>query len=152
LVGGFPSSIAAGSTASFTVQLASTVVGSQFGQITFQTNDPNAPTFGFNVSGTVTGTPPAGAPQVTLSRAAVEIDFASIPRVLDTGVALTDSSSGFTGGRVTVAMASGATANDRLSILNQGTGPGQIGFNGSNVTYGGTVIGTASIAPNPASL
>ncbi len=61
LVGSFPASVAAGSTASFTVQLASSAVGPQFGQVTFQTNDPDAPTFGYNVSGAVTGTAPAGA-------------------------------------------------------------------------------------------
>src|SRR5262249_40927401 len=38
LDGTFPASIPAGSTASFTIQLASGAVGPQFGQITFQTN------------------------------------------------------------------------------------------------------------------
>jgi hypothetical protein len=33
-------------------------------------------------------------------------------------------------------------AEDRLSIVNQGNGAGQIGVSGSNVSYGGTVIGT----------
>ena len=45
-------------------------------------------------------------------------------------------------------MASGGTADDRLSILNQGNGPGQIGFDGSNIYYGGTPIGTATITPD----
>ena len=62
LVGSFPATIPAGAAGTFTVQLSSASVASQFGQITFQTNDPNAPTFGFNVSGMVTGSPPVGAP------------------------------------------------------------------------------------------
>jgi hypothetical protein len=33
-------------------------------------------------------------------------------------------------------------AEDRLSIVNQGNGAGQIGVSGSNVSYGGTLIGT----------
>jgi hypothetical protein len=33
-------------------------------------------------------------------------------------------------------------AEDRLTIVNQGNGAGQIGVSGSNVSYGGTVIGT----------
>ena len=37
---------------------------------------------------------------------------------------------------------SGGSADDRLIIRNQGTGAGQIGVSGSNVTYGGTTIGT----------
>ena len=46
-------------------------------------------------------------------------------------------------------MASGGTADDRLSILEQGSGAGQIGFDGSGVYYGGTPIGTASIISGP---
>ncbi len=48
---------------------------------------------------------------------------------LDTGVLLVD----FDGT---------GTPNDRLAIRNQGLGAGQIGVAGSNVTYGGVVIGT----------
>ncbi|HEY1961534.1 MAG TPA: VCBS repeat-containing protein, partial [Rhizomicrobium sp.] len=36
----------------------------------------------------------------------------------------------------------GVLAEDRISVHNQGTGAGQIGFSGSNITYGGAVIGT----------
>jgi hypothetical protein len=49
-------------------------------------------------------------------------------------------------------MASGGTADDRLSILNQGNSPGQIAFDGSNVRYGGAPIGTATITSAPATL
>jgi hypothetical protein len=153
LDGAFPASIPAGSAASFTIQLASGAVGPQFGQVTFQTNDPDAPTFGFNVSGAVTGTPPDGAPQITLSGPALAIGLGSPATVLNPGATLTDSAAqGFAGGTLTVSMASGGTSDDRLSILNQGNGPGQIAFNGSGVWYGYTQIGTATVTSGPAVL
>ena len=39
---------------------------------------------------------------------------------------------------------SGLLAEDRISLRNLGTGAGQIGFSGGNITYGGVIIGTAS--------
>ncbi|TFG89240.1 MAG: hypothetical protein E4H18_00570, partial [Hyphomicrobiales bacterium] len=54
-------------------------------------------------------------------------------------------SADFAGGQLTVTISAGSDpAEDVLSILNQGTGAGQIGFNGTNVTFGGTLIGTAT--------
>ena len=153
LAGSFPATIPAGASGTFTVQLSSASVGSQFGQITFQTNDPNAPAFGFNVSGMVSGSPPVGAPQILLSGAALATGLGSGPLVLDPGATLTDSSpQGFAGGSLTISMASGGTGDDRLSILNQGSAAGQIGFNGSAVSFGSTQIGTASITAGPATL
>ncbi|WP_247886608.1 DUF4347 domain-containing protein, partial [Azospirillum brasilense] len=67
-------------------------------------------------------------------------------QVIDQGTAaaVTDSdSTTFNGGNLTVAV-DGVTANDVLGIRNQGTGAGQIGVSGSNVTYGGSVIGTVA--------
>lgn len=153
LVGSFPATIAAGASATFTIQLTASAVGPQFGQVTFQTNDPNAPTFGFNVSGTVNGTPPAGSPAITLSGPAMAtgLDWPAAP--LDPGAIVADSSpQGFNGGTLTVSMASGGTADDRLSIQNQGSNPGQIGFNGTEVYYDGMTIGTASFTSGPATL
>src|SRR5437899_953429 len=49
-------------------------------------------------------------------------------------------------------MASGGTSDDRLSIWNQGWGAGQIGFDGTRVTYGGVTIGTAFISAGAAPL
>ncbi|GLZ85645.1 hypothetical protein Pres01_16960 [Metapseudomonas resinovorans] len=66
--------------------------------------------------------------------------------LLDSGsdATVTDSDSvDFDGGNVTVAIiANRASGEDILSIVNQGTGAGQIGVSGSNVTFGGVVIGT----------
>ncbi|TGQ80024.1 adhesin [Mesorhizobium sp. M8A.F.Ca.ET.207.01.1.1] len=51
-------------------------------------------------------------------------------------------SANFGGGSLTVAFTANGTSADQLAIQNQGTGAGQIGVSGSNVTYGGTIIGT----------
>jgi hypothetical protein len=54
-------------------------------------------------------------------------------------------SANFAGGQLSIAISSGGNAaEDILSIQNQGTAPGLIGFNGSNVTFGGTLIGTST--------
>ena len=60
----------------------------------------------------------------------------------DTTVSDVDSTD-FDGGSVTIAItAGGVSAEDVLSIRNVGTAPGEIGFSGSTVTFGGTVFGT----------
>ncbi|GKS64187.1 hypothetical protein YTPLAS72_14910 [Nitrospira sp.] len=52
-------------------------------------------------------------------------------------------STNFDTGTLTVSFTAGSdSAEDVLGIRNQGTGVGQIGVSGSNITYGGTVIGT----------
>ncbi|WP_330115143.1 Ig-like domain-containing protein [Pseudomonas sp. JS3066] len=66
--------------------------------------------------------------------------------VLDGGsnATVTDSDSpDFDGGNVTVSIVTnGVAGEDVLGIRNQGTGAGQIGVSGSNVTYQGTIIGS----------
>ena len=52
-------------------------------------------------------------------------------------------SSDFDGGTLTASFSAGSdSAEDVLSIRNQGTSAGQIGVSGSNVSFGGTTIGT----------
>ena len=62
-----------------------------------------------------------------------------------TDVTVTDlDSPDFDSGNLTVSIAAGGdAAEDVLSIRDQGVAPGQIGFDGTNVTFGGTLIGTA---------
>lgn len=68
---------------------------------------------------------------------AVLIDVGSNATVADA------DSADFNGGNVTVSIATNRVAGeDMLSIVNQGTGAGQIGVSGSNVTFAGTTIGT----------
>ena len=77
------------------------------------------------------------------------------PQLLAASVIFTDPDNNFDGGTLTVA---GLLAEDSVSIRNQGTGAGQIGFSGSNVSFGGTVIGTfaggsmARRSPSPSTL
>ncbi|WP_416671886.1 DUF4347 domain-containing protein [Egbenema bharatensis] len=65
--------------------------------------------------------------------------------VIDDNVSFVDvDSPNFDGGFLRVVYSSGSLPEDQLSIRNQGTGAGQIGVNGSVISYGGTQIGTVS--------
>ncbi len=68
---------------------------------------------------------------------AVSIDQGNAAAVTD------PDSADFNTGTLTVAVVSGGdAAEDVLAIRNQGSGAGQIGVSGANVTYAGTTIGT----------
>ena len=63
--------------------------------------------------------------------------------VIAGGATVTDpDSANFDTGTLTVGFTANGTAADQLAIRNQGTGAGQIGVSGANVTYGGVTIGT----------
>lgn len=70
-----------------------------------------------------------GAPGVLLDFQATVVDLDSVN--LNTGT-------------LAVQATAGGTADDRIEVRNNGTGPGQIGVSGANVTFGGTTIGTLS--------
>jgi hypothetical protein len=75
------------------------------------------------------------------------------PKAIAPGATIADvDSPDFAGGSLTVSFASNGTSADQLTIGNQGTAAGQIGVSGSNVTYGGTVIGTFTGGANGAAL
>ena len=61
------------------------------------------------------------------------------PQLLDADVNFTDGDGDSGGGTLTL---SGLLAEDRVGVRNEGTGAGQIGLSGSDVTFGGVVIGT----------
>jgi serralysin len=84
------------------------------------------------MSSTLTGL----APSVTFAEDTVN----ATPQLLDGDVAFTASGS-LAGGRLVVG---GLLAEDRVSILHQGTGAGQIGVSDTAISYGGVAIGTAS--------
>jgi ARC6-like, IMS domain len=71
------------------------------------------------------------------------------PRRIDGGISI-DAKTGvndvdspnFDKGELKVSFAANATADDLLSILDQGLDSGQIGIKGNQVTYGNTLIGT----------
>ena len=74
-------------------------------------------------------------PSITLDENTVN----ATPQLLDADVTFTDVEGDFDGGSLTL---SGLLAEDRVSVRNQGSGAGQIGLSGANVTFGGVVIGT----------
>ncbi|WP_019499612.1 choice-of-anchor D domain-containing protein [Pseudanabaena sp. PCC 6802] len=64
LVGGFPASVAAGSNATFTVQLDATAVGTFSGNISFGNNDSNENPYNFAITGVVG---PAPTPEINVT-------------------------------------------------------------------------------------
>ncbi|MBM4077855.1 MAG: hypothetical protein FJ267_19675, partial [Planctomycetes bacterium] len=66
--------------------------------------------------------------------------------ILDADATITDFDSlNFANGKLTVQLIANANSlTDRIEIRNQGVGPGQIGVNGTNITYGGVLIGTST--------
>lgn len=74
-----------------------------------------------------------------------ETELLTTPFRLDPNVELQNTSGvTFAGGQVTVSINSGGQSVDLLSVANIGTGDGQISFNGADVSYEGTVIGTVN--------
>ena len=61
------------------------------------------------------------------------------PQIIAADVTFTDPDNNFDGGTLTV---TGLLAQDTVAIRNQGSGAGQIGISGSNVTFGGILIGS----------
>jgi hypothetical protein len=60
------------------------------------------------------------------------------PQIIDADVTFADADNNFDGAALTI---TGLLAEDTVAIRNQGTGAGQIGVTGSDLTFGGTVIG-----------
>lgn len=64
---------------------------------------------------------------------------------IDNTITLTDlDTTNFDGATLDIAITANNDSDDRLSIVNEGTGAGQIGFDGTTVTYGGTAIGVVA--------
>src|SRR5262249_50500550 len=84
---------------------------------------------------TVNVAPVNAAPVVTLPGGAVSYTENDAATVLDSGATVTDlDSANFDTGTLTVDFSANGTADDRLEIRNEGTGAGQIGVSGANVT------------------
>jgi Ca2+-binding RTX toxin-like protein len=75
------------------------------------------------------------APSILLD----ETTLNAAPQLLDADVTFADIDGDFDGGFLTL---SGLLAEDTVSVWDQGTGAGQIGLSGTDVTFGGVVIGT----------
>ncbi|MGF1493558.1 MAG: putative Ig domain-containing protein [Microcoleaceae cyanobacterium] len=64
-----------------------------------------------------------------------------VAAVIDNEVTLTDDSSDFEGGNLTVTYSAGGSVEDYLDIRNQGTGANQINLDGRTINYGSVEIG-----------
>jgi Domain of unknown function (DUF4347)/Cadherin domain/Right handed beta helix region/Periplasmic copper-binding protein (NosD) len=85
------------------------------------------------------------APVLTLPGGALNYTENAAAAVIDATATVADSDSPNLDSGVLVAdFTANGTADDRLAIRNQGTGAGQIGISGANVTYGGVIIGSWS--------
>jgi hypothetical protein len=107
------------------------------------------PTASLSVASAVTLSAVNDAPTLAnLSGDSVNFSVGGSAVALDSGTNATVAdadSANFDGGNVTVAItANGQGAEDVLGITNQGSGAGQIGVSGGNVSHGGTLIGTAA--------
>jgi VCBS repeat-containing protein len=60
---------------------------------------------------------------------------------------VTDDSTDYNNAHLIITMTNGINAEDVLSIINQGTGAGQIGYSSGTITYEGVMIGT--LLPSP---
>jgi hypothetical protein len=109
------------------------------------TSNGGSDTTSLNISSTVSITPVNDAPQIALPGGALSYTENDNPKVIDSGATATDvDSANFDTGKLTVDFSAGGTADDRLAIRDEGAGSDQIGVSGSNVTYGGVVIGTVA--------
>ena len=74
---------------------------------------------------------------ITLDEEAVNLE----PQLLDADVTFTDTDDNFDGGTLAIR---GLLAQDILSVRDQGTAAGQIGYNGITLTFAGITIGTVT--------
>ena len=82
------------------------------------------------------------APVVTLSGGALAYTEGAGPVIVDAAATVSDADSpDLDAGVLLIDLTVNGSPDDRLAIRNQGNGAGQIGVAGSNVSYGGVVIG-----------
>ncbi len=75
------------------------------------------------------------------------------PTLFATSATVVDGDSiDFFGGYVRVSATTGGAFQDNFSLLNQGTGPGQVSRSGNNVLYEGVIVGTISGGSNGSQL
>ncbi|MEZ6057924.1 MAG: tandem-95 repeat protein [Planctomycetaceae bacterium] len=118
-------------------------------QIDWTFNDGNSGAQGSGAASAVGGSTTVNitnvndAPVITMAGGTQTYTENGAPILLDVTTTVTDvDSANFAGGTMTVSVVSGGGTADQLSIRHQGTAAGQIGVSGTDVTYGGTIIGT----------
>lgn len=86
------------------------------------------------------------APVLTASTGQMLYTLGAPAKAIDPAMTVDDADQfDFTSGTITVQFTAGTTpnnTNDQLTVVNQGTGQGQISVQGNAVRYGGVVIGT----------
>jgi hypothetical protein len=89
------------------------------------------------------------APVLTLPSTPVNFTVNGTSALFGAGGTVSDvDNANFNGGKLTVAISGNQSTGDLLSVRNQGTGAGQIGLSGNNLTFGGMVIGQATAPTN----
>jgi peroxiredoxin/phage terminase large subunit-like protein len=83
------------------------------------------------------------APVITAFDTTVSYTENAAALLVDSNAVVADvDSADFATGKLTVQLITNGQSTDRLEIRNQGVAASQIGVSGTNVTFGGTVIGT----------
>ncbi len=84
-------------------------------------------------------------PVVSVDAAALAYTENDLATVIAPSATVSDAdSANFASGSLSVYLSSNGTVNDRLAISHQGSAAGQIGVSGSDVSYGGILIGSFS--------
>ena len=95
------------------------------------------------------GDPENEATQLDDLPARSEADLFAAPQLIDANVDFDDlSGTSFEGGFVQVSEVFNSSQSEQLSLQDQGSGTGQIGFDGTSASYEGTVIGTLNATSN----
>jgi Tol biopolymer transport system component/subtilisin-like proprotein convertase family protein len=122
---------------------SNTVLSSDGTYLVFSSGASNLVTGDLNGLTDVFGAQISSAPMIALPGSNLTYVENNPATVLDGNATVVDTDSpNFNTGQLTVSLATNGTVADRLAILNQGDGAGQVGVSGSNVTYGGTIIGS----------
>ncbi len=79
---------------------------------------------------------------LTSTTVLAENDANTTPQILDNDVTITGTTTDFDGDALTISTTGGL--EDQLTVNNEGSAAGEIGFDGTNITYGGTLVGTIS--------
>lgn len=95
-------------------------------------------------TGLINVTPTNDAPLLGGTAQTLAYTENAVATPIDTVMTVSDPDlpANFNGGWLQAQITANGGAEDQLAVLNQGTGSGQIGISGSNVTYAGTIIGT----------
>jgi murein DD-endopeptidase MepM/ murein hydrolase activator NlpD len=141
-VGTVPVSIPAGQTANLQVAMSTIAAGVFHGDIRLQTNDPDEGDFNFRLTGIVT-TANAGALPVINPSGRAAIFRKGLTTLIDpvATVSLPGASSQ-NGLRLQAVLITGNRTSDQLLVQSQGNSAGQISLSGTDLRFGGILIGS----------